>query len=365
MYIFYFSFSYILFIGIISATFYFLIPVFFLVLFLVCYKSEKRRLINGTLFNLFLTSTIIYLFLIYFETKDPFIYLILVGMLTIVSIILSSGLYFLLFFLLWNARQVKKKENTSLSNSLTLILSILIIILGSIYSLVYLGLPIWLAVIFGMFILIGLYFCIIFYNFLTISIIYQCNNPIYNQDYIIVLGSGLIDGDKISKLLSNRIEKAIEFYQQQKDINNKSLKLIMSGGQGVDELIPEAEAMKSYAIQIGIPSEDIIIEDQSTTTEENLLFSKNIIEIHSESKSYNAIFTTNNYHVFRASLFAKKVGLNADGIGAKTAFYFLPNAILREYVAILLLKKKQHTVVLALISLIMLVLSFLSFFWFQ
>ncbi|MBO0438420.1 YdcF family protein [Vagococcus fluvialis] len=359
------SLLYIFFIGLISADFYFLIPLFFLILFLTVYKLEKRRLINGMLFNLFFSSIIIYLIYIYFITKDSFISIILTGMLTIGSIILSSGIYFLLFFLLWNAKQVKIKENTSLSNSLTLLLSLLIIIFGGTYSLVYLELPIWLAVIFGLFILIILYFSIIFYNFLTISIIYQFNNPIYDQDYIIVLGSGLIDGNKVSKLLSSRIDKAIKFYQQQKKISQKPLKLIMSGGRGADELISEAEAMKNYALQVGIPSEDILIEDQSTTTEENLLFSKNIMEISSKPQSYNAIFTTNNYHVFRASLFARKVGLDADGIGAKTAFYFLPNAILREYVAILLLKKKQHIIIVSLVSIIMFILSFLSFFWFK
>ncbi len=56
---------------------------------------------------------------------------------------------------------------------------------------------------------------------------------------------------------------------------------------------------------------------------------------------YRAIFTSNNYHIFRAGLYAKQAGLKADGIGAKTAFYYLPNAFLREYIAILVLHKKD------------------------
>jgi uncharacterized SAM-binding protein YcdF (DUF218 family) len=61
-------------------------------------------------------------------------------------------------------------------------------------------------------------------------------------------------------------------------------------------------------------------------------FSKEIMEREKPS-GYHAIFTSNNYHIFRAGMYAEDVGLKIDGIGSKTARYYLPNAFLREFIA--------------------------------
>lgn len=55
---------------------------------------------------------------------------------------------------------------------------------------------------------------------------------------------------------------------------------------------------------------------------------------------YNSIFVTNNYHLFRSSLYAKMARLNTQGVGCKVALYFLPNALIREYIAIVVMNKK-------------------------
>ena len=163
----------------------------------------------------------------------------------------------------------------------------------------------------------------------------------YKPNYIIVLGSGLI-GDRVPPLLASRLEKAVQQYKNYKSYGEKPL-LITSGGQGRDELVSEAAAMKNYIVKKhGINPENIIAEDQSTTTYENMLFSKRIID----EKLTNAkgIFVTNNFHVFRASIYASKVGLKATGVGSKTAFYYLPNAFVREYIGILEITKWLHMV---------------------
>ncbi|MGD6574786.1 YdcF family protein, partial [Xanthomonas citri pv. citri] len=85
--------------------------------------------------------------------------------------------------------------------------------------------------------------------------------------YVVVVGAGMI-GDKVTPLLASRIDKGIAISQKQ-----PGSKLIMSGGQGPDELIAEGQAMANYALEQGIPAEDISIENQSTNTEENLKFS--------------------------------------------------------------------------------------------
>lgn len=115
----------------------------------------------------------------------------------------------------------------------------------------------------------------------------------------------------------------------------------MSGGQGADEPVSEAYAMRKYLLSQHIPENMIILEDQSTTTYENMLFSKQLIEedwltrfevVH---PAPSIIFSTNNYHVLRARLYARRVHLKAEGVGAPTALYFLPTALIREYIALL------------------------------
>ena len=72
-------------------------------------------------------------------------------------------------------------------------------------------------------------------NFLTVSFLYQFNRPRYNQDFIVVLGAGLINGETVSPLLAKRINKAIAFYRAQSRATLNPPILLMSGGQGADE----------------------------------------------------------------------------------------------------------------------------------
>lgn len=173
-------------------------------------------------------------------------------------------------------------------------------------------------------------------------------------DYIIVLGSGLI-GDRVPPLLKSRLDKGIQIYNEQKEKGINS-KLVVSGGQGPDELTSEADAMKKYLISQNIPEENILVEDKSTTTYENMKFSKKIMD--NNSDNYTSIFVTNNYHVFRASIYARKAGLKAQGAGAPTAFYFLPSALIREFIAIIFLYKWINISIISIVvCLIVLVLS--------
>ena len=346
-------------------SFYFLIPLFSLLMFLFSYSHEKRKLLNGLLFNNFLLILILYFIYLYWKTNQPLIYILLLTIIMSLFVIFTFGVYLLILFLIWNAKIVAKRENLSLANSLTLLLAVSLIIAGGLYSFFYLSLPIWGAVLLSFCFVILFYYSLVVYNFFTVSFIYQFNRPDYNQDYIIVLGSGLIQGKRVSKLLANRIDKAIEFYHYQIKVNNKKPQIIMSGGKGEDEDISEALAMKNYAIKKNIPHSDIWIEDQSRNTMENMLFSKNIIEKNSNQQSYKALYTTNNYHLFRAGLIAKEANLKAYGIGASTAIYFLPNALLREAIAIILMHKMRHLIVTCILAIIGVFASLLAFIIFN
>lgn len=108
--------------------------------------------------------------------------------------------------------------------------------------------------------------------------------------------------------------------------------MIPSGGQGADETVSEARAMADYLLGKGIPEEKIILEDRSTTTYENLLNSKSIID--SRADGHYIALVTSNYHVYRALRHCRKIGLECTGIGSRVAFYYWPSALIREYIAV-------------------------------
>lgn len=162
------------------------------------------------------------------------------------------------------------------------------------------------------------------------SLLYNFLPKRKDYDFIIIHGAGLIGGEVVTPLLKKRIDKAVEAFHQGQ---NPNLKLIASGGQGPDEKISEAQAIANYLKSIHFPMDKVILEDRSTTTYENLLFSKEIAEQHIKNPRF--LFVTNDYHVFRTSLYAKQIGLVGDGLGCATASYYIPSAFIREYIAFL------------------------------
>ena len=191
------------------------------------------------------------------------------------------------YFLIHNGVVMMKKEGKSLAHLLSFGLGIVILLGEAAFFYVIIAamtaydpqeyirlhdsLPYQASILFGLTIVYGSLSVLIFTVYLVML---QISPKKRNFDYIIILGSGLIDGDKVPKLLGDRIDKAIAVYKG----SSAGTKIIPSGGQGNDETIPEAVAMKKYLLEKGIPEQDIIIEDSSTTTYENLTNSKAIID---------------------------------------------------------------------------------------
>lgn len=141
-------------------------------------------------------------------------------------------------------------------------------------------------------------------------------------DYVVVLGAYLKKSGP-STTLEYRLEKAYDYY-----LNNPNVVIVVSGGQGPNEHKPEAEGMAEYLVEKGIPKEQILVENKSTSTTENLRFSKEYID--EENSSVGII--TNNFHVFRATQIAKKAGYKeVYGIAARSYPLLQAQNMLREF----------------------------------
>ena len=171
------------------------------------------------------------------------------------------------------------------------------------------------------------------------------HEPKYNQDFIMILGCKVGRDGKPLPLLRGRIDRALEFYNKQLEATGKQACFIPSGGKGSDEVISEAECMKNYLVEKGVDESTIYPETESATTLENMKFSKRIADEH--KKNANILFSTTNYHVFRSGMFSAKAGMKADGIGAKTKWYFWPNAQMREFIGLLASEWKINVLFIA------------------
>ena len=122
---------------------------------------------------------------------------------------------------------------------------------------------------------------------------------------------------------------------------------VPSGGQGPDESMPEAEAMRRYLLSQDVPPHLILAETASKNTLENMSFSKKIIR--ESSPDAKVVFSTTSYHVFRSGLWANLAGFPAEGIGSKTKWWYWPNAFMRETAGLLRKRWKQEILLLVIL----------------
>ncbi len=166
-------------------------------------------------------------------------------------------------------------------------------------------------------------------------------------DAVVVLG-GALRGAKVSPLLGRRIERGLQVARREWDAG-REVPLVMSGGQGADEVVAEAVAMAEYAIELGAPSERIWLEDRSTTTRENLELTAQLLR--DKGIDGPIAVATNDYHAFRAATMMRRAGVPGYAVGYLTARYYWPAATIREYLAVL----RDHRVFVACVLAMLLV----------
>lgn len=174
---------------------------------------------------------------------------------------------------------------------------------------------------------VGLLLLITSAAFLFLGLYGQHDTATFEEDAVVVLGAG-VKGERVTKLLALRLDQAAEYSEK-----NPNAVIIVSGGQGPGEDITEALAMERYLIDKGVAAERIVKEEVSSSTYQNLLYSKELLDGLFD-RPYKIAVITNDFHIFRAAGFAKRLGLDATHYHAKTVWYGVPYNYARECLAV-------------------------------
>lgn len=146
-------------------------------------------------------------------------------------------------------------------------------------------------------------------------------------NYAVVMGSQ-IWGDRPSLILQQRLDASLQFMRE-----NPHAIVIVTGGQGADEIMPEAEVMEDYLLTHGGDASRIFVEDQAKNTRENLIFSAEIAESQGLDAQYPVIITS-EFHMARSKYIARSLDMIPFGVSSKTnPFHTKVNALVREVFA--------------------------------
>ena len=159
------------------------------------------------------------------------------------------------------------------------------------------------------------------YNIYKVIIIIFVSSFVLLEGLILLNINETKDVDNTLKL---RLDKAIEYYNKHKSVN-----IIVSGGQGNDENITEALAMKNYLVSKGVNINNIIEENKATTTLENIIYSKKILD--DMNNKGKVLIVTSDYHLFRGRLIASILGIENEGLCSISSISGRLYYMIREY----------------------------------
>lgn len=195
------------------------------------------------------------------------------------------------------------------------------------------------------------YVSFLFVSYVIYAFVYERMAAYHGADFVVVLGSGLKGGRRVTPLLASRLERGRQVYEKLAAYGTAGAPgplLIVSGGKGGDEQVSEAEAMARYLTGRGFPADRLLREDRSRTTQENLVFSKALMD--QARPGASCVIVTSSFHVLRAAIIARRAGVNGQVTGAHTAGYYWPSAMLREFAAVIMSYKLVNAGVCAMIT---------------
>lgn len=150
----------------------------------------------------------------------------------------------------------------------------------------------------------------------------------YDEQAIIVLGAA-VHGDELSKTLQGRLDTARSYH-----LRNPAALIVVSGGQGPQENLSEGTAMHKYLIDNKVAPEQVIIEDRATSTEENIAFSRALLDQRLPA-GYRVAVITDDFHAYRTTQIAAAHGSPVTHLSPSTPWYFWLANYLREDVMVL------------------------------
>ncbi|MEU7633833.1 YdcF family protein [Nocardia sp. NPDC049220] len=310
--------------------------------FAVRFRNDRRRLGHGVYLLLGVAFTGAWVIGSGAERDLPVVLARLLVLLSPVLVLVLAGL------LMANSVQMVREEGLRVSNLLPFGLGVVLLVPYIVLATAILTQDRWLVVALASLTMAVSYIGFLFAAFLLYSLCYGWLPYRSGMDAIVVHGSGLVDGG-VPPLLAARLDRAIEVFRAEVAIGRAPL-LIASGGKGSDEVVSEASAMAGYLVDHGVPADRVLREDRSTTTEENLSFTKQLLGEHGPTT--RMVLVTSNFHILRTAILARRLNLDAEVTGAKTAFYYLPSAFLREFAALVVAYKWMNLVTaIALVSL--------------
>lgn len=255
-------------------------------------------------------------------------------LLLVLGLLVALGPFIVASYLVLNGVTMARRESIRPANMVSLLAGLAIFgLAGLMVGTLYVR-DTTLTVFSVIILLLSGYISFLLVSYVLYALVYGKITMLRRADFVVVLGSGLASGDRVPPLLASRLDRSRQVYQALLTRRKTSPVLLASGGKGDDERLPEAEAMARYLIEHGVPADKVLKEDRSRTTEENLTFSKAIME--QSRPGYRCIIVTSNYHVFRAAILARRIGVNGQVTGARTAGYYWPSAMLREFAAVFL-----------------------------
>lgn len=300
----------------------------FLVLFGLSVREDRRLFRNAV----YLGLTLIFLSIGLLTLVPDLPHDLATVIVALVFLIPSLGTVALSVFLIGNGLTMVRKEGRSPGNLLSFMAGAgIIALILFVLTVANQGSAVWDAVAVGVVFLTG-YVSFLFLCFLAYAFLYGRIKVRGDVDYVVMLGSGLIGGDRVPPLLASRLRKGRAIHDAQIARGGRVPLLLTSGGKGNDEEVAEARAMADWLIAEGVPEQHLRLEDRSRTTEENLQFSRTVME--ADDPSYRCVVVTNDFHAFRAAMMARKAGVNGQVLGSPTAKYFWPSATIREFVAV-------------------------------
>ncbi|MBR2676882.1 MAG: YdcF family protein [Solobacterium sp.] len=145
---------------------------------------------------------------------------------------------------------------------------------------------------------------------------------------VVILGSGVNEDGSPSLISRLRTDAVLPYILEHPDAA-----IVTSGGITAKDQISEAESMKQYLVEQGVPSERIHTENQSSNTEENLRFTSRLIQEHELSTTI--VLVTSDFHSYRSALYAKRNRLEVSSVRAPTPWWILPTCWIREMYGVL------------------------------